>query len=107
TRDSILGQFERRLAGDPETEFAQALQEVFYITRLRLAAKVTGEGLPQVNGRLSTHVLDTHAGRPAVGMAIELFEYAAARAHRIGGAVTNGDGRTDAPLIAGRPLPIG
>ena len=28
------------------------------------------------NGRLSTHVLDTHAGRPAVGVAIELYELA-------------------------------
>jgi len=35
---------------------------------------VSGEGMPLVNGRLSTHVLDTHAGRPAVGLAIELYE---------------------------------
>ena len=107
TRDSILEQFERRLARDPETEFAQALQEVFYITRLRLAAKVTGEGMPQVNGRLSTHVLDTHAGRPAVGVAVELYEQAGERYHRLTTAITNGDGRTDQPLIGGRPLPIG
>src|SRR6187551_1405867 len=81
TRDSILEQFERRLPRDPATEFAQGLQEVFYITRLRLAAKVTGEGVPQVNGRLSTHVLDTHAGRPAVGVVIELYERAGERYH--------------------------
>ena len=68
TRDSILTQFERRLGHDAATEFAAALMEVFYITRLRIAAKVTGEGMPRVNGRLSTHVLDTHAGRPAVGV---------------------------------------
>jgi len=107
TRDSILEQFERRLPRDPATEFAQALQEVFYITRLRLAAKVTGEGVPQVNGRLSTHVLDTHAGRPAVGVAVELYELAGERYHRLTTAITNGDGRTDQPLIGGRPLPIG
>lgn len=107
TRDSILGQFERRLRHDAATEFAAALQEISFITRLRLAAKVTGEGMPRVNGRLSTHVLDTHAGRPAVGIAVELYEFAGERAHRIATATTNADGRTDAPLIGGRPLPIG
>jgi 2-oxo-4-hydroxy-4-carboxy-5-ureidoimidazoline decarboxylase len=107
TRDSILMQFERRLDHDAATEFARALQEVFYITRLRVAAKVVGEGMPQVDGRLSTHVLDIHAGRPAIGLAIELFELAGDRAHPIASAVTNADGRTDRPLIGGRPLPIG
>ena len=107
TRDSILAQFERRLGNDAATEFAAALQEVFYITRLRIAARVAGEGMPQVNGRLSTHVLDTHAGRPAVGVAVELYEFAGERAHRIASAVTNADGRTERPLIGDRPLPIG
>lgn len=107
SRDSILGQFERRLRHDTATEFATALQEISFITRLRIAAKVTGEGMPRVHGRLSTHVLDTHAGRPAIGVAIELYEFAGERAHRIAIAVTNADGRTDAPLIGGRPLPIG
>jgi len=107
TRDSILDQFERRLPNDPAAEFAAALQEVFYITRLRIAAKVSGEGMPLVNGRLSTHVLDTHAGRPAVGLVIELYEQAGDRYIQIATATTNADGRTDQPLIGGRPLPIG
>jgi 2-oxo-4-hydroxy-4-carboxy-5-ureidoimidazoline decarboxylase len=63
--------------------------------------------MPQVTGRLSTHVLDTHAGRPAAGIAIDLYELAGERAHRIARAITNADGRTDSPLIGGRPLPIG
>jgi 2-oxo-4-hydroxy-4-carboxy-5-ureidoimidazoline decarboxylase len=107
TRDSILAQFERRLGHDAATEFAAALQEIFYITRLRIAAKVAGEGMPQVNGRLSTHVLDTHVGRPAVGVAIELYEFSGKVAHLIATAVTNADGRTDRPLIGDRPLPVG
>jgi 2-oxo-4-hydroxy-4-carboxy-5-ureidoimidazoline decarboxylase len=107
SRDSILRQFERRLGNDAATEFAASLQEVFYITRLRLAGKVTGEGMPLVNGRLSTHVLDTHAGRPAGGIAIELYEFAGEKAHCIQTAITNADGRTEQPLIDGRPLPIG
>jgi 2-oxo-4-hydroxy-4-carboxy-5-ureidoimidazoline decarboxylase len=107
TRASILAQFERRLGRDAASEFAQAVQEVSYITRLRLAAKVTGEGMPAVNGRLSTHVLDTHAGRPAAGLAIALYEQAGERYHQLTTAITNADGRTDQPLIGGRPLPIG
>ncbi len=107
TRDSILAQFERRAGNDVASEFAAALQEVFFITRLRIAGKVSGDGMPQVIGRLSTHVLDTHAGRPAAGIAIDLYEFAGERAHRIATAVTNSDGRTDQPLIGGRPLPIG
>ena len=107
TRDSILAQFERRLAHAAAAEFAAALQEIFYITRLRIAGRVTGEGMPKVNGRLSTHVLDTHLGRPAVGVAIELHEFAGKTAHLIAEAITNSDGRTDRPLIGDRPLPIG
>jgi 2-oxo-4-hydroxy-4-carboxy-5-ureidoimidazoline decarboxylase len=107
SRDSILRQFERRLGNDAATEFTAALWEVFYITRLRVAGKVTGEGMPLVNGRLSTHVLDTHAGRPAGGIAIELYEFAGEKAHCIQTAITNADGRTEQPLIDGRPLPIG
>ena len=107
TRDSILAQFERRLRHDAATEFAAALQEIFYITRLRIAAKVTGEGMPKVHGRLSTHVLDTHIGRPAAGVPIDLSEFAGETAHHLASAVTNSDGRTDRPLICDRPLPIG
>ncbi len=107
TRDSILAQFARRLINDPDAEFATAVQEIGYITRLRIADKVKGEGMPQVNGRLSTHVLDTHAGRPAVGMAVELYELAGSRYIRLATATTNADGRTDQPLIGGRPLPMG
>jgi 2-oxo-4-hydroxy-4-carboxy-5-ureidoimidazoline decarboxylase len=52
-------------------------------------------------------VLDTHGGRPAEGVAVELFELSAAGERAlIAHAVTNRDGRTDAPLIDGRPLPI-
>ncbi len=60
-----------------------------------------------VHGRLSTHVLDTHAGRPAAGLALELAELDGSGAGRVvARAATNADGRTDAPLIAGRPVPI-
>ncbi len=44
---------------------------------------------------LTTHVLDLSRGRPAAGVAIEL-----ARGEQVvATAVTNADGRTDAPLL--------
>jgi 5-hydroxyisourate hydrolase len=42
---------------------------------------------------LSTHVLDAVRGRPAAGMAVELFRSAGAGPDRIGSGVTDGDGR--------------
>jgi 5-hydroxyisourate hydrolase len=63
-------------------------------------------------GSVTTHVLDTAHGRPAAGVALELVLL-----HATGGAgpadgvvaraVTNADGRTDAPLIAPGALEAG
>ena len=47
---------------------------------------------------LSTHVLDTSTGSPAAGVAIALFALHDTTVERIASAVTNADGRTDAPL---------
>ncbi len=107
TRDSILRQFERRLGNDAAAERAQALAEIGLITRLRLVALVDGPGVPVTTGRLSTHVLDTATGRPAPGIKVTLHEIGASARGLIAEAVTNADGRTDKPLIAGEPLRIG
>jgi 5-hydroxyisourate hydrolase len=47
---------------------------------------------------LTTHVLDTAAGRPAQGVAVELWRMEPAP-ECVVRAVTNADGRTDAPLL--------
>ncbi len=108
SKDSILRQFERRLGNDAAGELDTALGEVFRIAALRLDQQVTAPDRLPVHGRLSTHVLDTGRGRPAAGVAVELIELAAAGESRaIARAVTNADGRTDVPLISGRPVPIG
>lgn len=52
------------------------------------------------DGWLSTHVLDTARGRPAAGIRIGLYRLGAER-QLIAEAVTNADGRTDAPLLTG------
>jgi len=107
TRDSILRQFGRRLEHDAEAERGAALHEIGLITRLRLVALVEGPGAPVTTGRLSTHVLDTVAGRPAPGVRIALHEIGASARALIKETVTNADGRTEAPLISGEPLRIG
>jgi 2-oxo-4-hydroxy-4-carboxy-5-ureidoimidazoline decarboxylase len=107
TRASIMSEFERRLGQFRDAEFATALHEIGLITRLRLVDLVDGPGKPVTEGRLSTHVLDTARGRPAAGMAIELFEIDGETAIRLAVAVTNADGRTDVPLLPCGPLPIG
>ena len=108
TKDSIFRQFERRLENDAATEYETALAEVFRIAALRLDQHVSAPDTLKVHGRLSTHVLDTHKGAPAQGVALELHELSSAGDSRLVVAVTtNSDGRTDAPLISGRPLPIG
>jgi 2-oxo-4-hydroxy-4-carboxy-5-ureidoimidazoline decarboxylase len=106
-RDSILRNFRRRLESDVATEHETALAEIFRIAALRLDLRVTGADRLNVHGRLSTHVLDTSSGRPAAEVVIELCEIAANGAARVVTRVkTNGDGRTDQPLIADRPIPI-
>lgn len=58
-------------------------------------------------GRLTTHVLDTMRGRPGAGIRIELYALEGVMARRVADTVTNADGRTDAPLLAGDALEAG
>jgi 2-oxo-4-hydroxy-4-carboxy-5-ureidoimidazoline decarboxylase len=108
TRDSVLRDFERRLPNDSKTEMQKSAEEICRIAALRLDQLVASDDRLAVHGRLSTHVLDTHSGKPAAGIAVELVELSDLGASRVvTRAVTNADGRTDAPLIGGRPVPIG
>src|SRR6266852_1302844 len=108
TQDSILRDFDRRLPNDARTETQRSIEEICRIAALRVDQLVASDDRLSVHGRLSTHVLDTHSGRPAAGIAVELVELSELGQSRIvTRAVTNADGRTDAPLIHGRPVPIG
>jgi 5-hydroxyisourate hydrolase len=55
-----------------------------------------------MSGKLSTHVLDLRAGKPAAGMRIELRNVATGALLKT--LQTNADGRTDAPLLIGDEL---
>jgi len=58
-------------------------------------------------GKLTTHILDTSAGKPAAGVHIDLFEIIHSdagdrtRGRCLKRAVTNDDGRCDAALLEG------
>ena len=108
TRDSILRDFEHRLPNDAKTETQRSIEEIFRIAALRLDQLVNADDRLKVHGRLSTHVLDNHKGEPASGIEIVLTELSELGVSRVvTRAITNSDGRTDTPLIGGRPVPIG
>ena len=60
-----------------------------------------------MSGFLTTHVLDTAAGRPAAGVAIELARLDGRARVPLCATVTNADGRTDEPLVARGELVAG
>ena len=58
-------------------------------------------------GKLSTHVLDVTQGKPGDGVAIELYAVRGSEKTLLKQAVTNADGRCDAPLLAGDEMAVG
>jgi 5-hydroxyisourate hydrolase len=58
-------------------------------------------------GRLTTHILDTAHGRPAAGVRIDLSIAEAAGWRTLARVVSNGDGRTDRPLLEGAAFVAG
>lgn len=61
-----------------------------------------------MSGKLSTHVLDTYSGQPGAGIRWVLdFKSETGGWVRLNEGWTNGDGRTDAPLVEGKALVSG
>jgi 5-hydroxyisourate hydrolase len=58
-------------------------------------------------GKLTTHVLDTAHGCPGAGIKIEVFAFEGSARRALVTAVTNGDGRCDAPLLEGAAFKAG
>jgi 5-hydroxyisourate hydrolase len=52
-----------------------------------------------MSGYLTTHVLDTARGCPAQGIEISLYRVSGNSHRKIATALTNSDGRTDAPIL--------
>jgi 5-hydroxyisourate hydrolase len=57
-------------------------------------------------GRLTTHILDTAQGRPAAGVGIRLVALDDER-RLVASTLSNGDGRTDQPLVEGDAMKSG
>ena len=60
-----------------------------------------------MTGRLTTHVLDTMAGRPAAGIAVSLFRLNGEAREVVVSTETNSDGRCDAPLLESGAMTAG
>ena len=58
-------------------------------------------------GRLTTHVLDTAAGKPAAGLSIALYRLSGNERTLLKTAMTNADGRCDAPILSGEEFETG
>jgi 5-hydroxyisourate hydrolase len=58
-------------------------------------------------GRLTTHVLDTATGKPAAGVKLALYRVSGNSHRRVKEAVTNEDGRCDAPILEGKDFQPG
>jgi len=72
---------------------------------MRAAGQVAG-GVAFPMGRITTHVLDTAAGRPAAGLKVILTRLDGTPAV-VAEAVTNADGRCDKPLLEGAAFAAG
>lgn len=58
-------------------------------------------------GRLTTHVLDTARGCPGAGIRVTLQRNLGERYALVADAITNADGRCDAPLLEGAAFTAG
>jgi|TARA_R110000772_G_scaffold52998_5_gene121354 5-hydroxyisourate hydrolase len=57
--------------------------------------------LRKTMGKLTTHVLDTAAGKPGMGIRVDLYRVADSERTLIDTRHTNSDGRCDTPLLEG------
>ena len=58
-------------------------------------------------GKISTHVLDTTIGKPGAGIRVDLFAMFGGARTLLKSTITNADGRTDEPLLAGDAVNVG
>lgn len=92
TRASVIAEMTRRADAPPEAELAEALAQVFVITRGRLDRLVT-EAAPASG--LTTHVLDAVHGGGAPGMRVALYPDRDDAIAPLREGVTDDDGRLD------------
>lgn len=106
TPAQLFEAFERRLHASRDEEFGEALHQVLRIARFRLEGMMDTPKR-QESGHLSTHVLDTAAGIPAEGVAIDVHHLDGATRRHLVHTATNADGRTPSPLLGNDALETG
>jgi 2-oxo-4-hydroxy-4-carboxy-5-ureidoimidazoline decarboxylase len=104
-RAAIVAVLDARSLEDVAVERVTALGEVAKIARFRIDDLIADA--PAATGRLTVHVLDTAAGRPAQGVGFSLSRIEATVTTRLGDWITNLDGRGDGPLLQGDALRAG
>ena len=107
TLASVLREQARRLRSDLASERARAMDEVFLITRLRLAERISGPGVAAMHGGLRVRVLESGSGQPVAGIPVTLCEIDGDVALALVSLATNAEGGTDRPLLSGGPLRMG
>ena len=105
TVQRIFDELERRLHNEKNDELAVAIQEEYFITRIRVGEQVDGAGPPKIYGEITAHVLNAMVGKPANGVIVDLYDVGGDKALKVGDAMTNTDGRAD--VMKGSPVPIG
>lgn len=63
--------------------------------------------MTDAKGYLTTHVLDTSLGLPAMGLQIDLFMLKDEARHHMASMQTNNDGRTDSPILPNNAFKTG
>jgi 2-oxo-4-hydroxy-4-carboxy-5-ureidoimidazoline decarboxylase len=100
-RSAILAALERRTANSEPDEIDTALAEVAKIAWFRLSDLIV------MNGRLTTHALDTRLGQPARNLGYALFRIDGDARALVCEGRTNGDGRAENPLLEGKAMKAG
>ncbi|MGC5167389.1 2-oxo-4-hydroxy-4-carboxy-5-ureidoimidazoline decarboxylase [Luteimicrobium sp. DT211] len=97
TRAEILAELDRRLALDDDQERAVVAEQLREIMALRLRATFAADAAPvpapPAPSLVTTHVLDTAAGRPAAGIPVRLEALVDGTWQELGSGVTDDDGR--------------
>ena len=88
SRSEVLAELTRRVELSETAELAEVAEQLRQIAALRLRTLFS-----PVRSRVTTHVLDTAAGRPAPGIPVRLDGWTGAGWQRIASGHTDADGR--------------
>lgn len=104
--EEMLRLLNDRLKNDPDSELTIAMNEQHKITLIRFKKLFDDLQLLKMS-QVTTHVLDTSAGKPGKNISVRLMQNANNEWRSIAQGVTNADGRIADLLPAGKNLSTG